>query len=104
VKRIIEIPGQPVRAHLTPDERLLLVTLIEAGELAVVNVGDLSVERRIPIGQRVEGLLVDAEGRYGYASAQADNKVVKFSLQDWRPVLEIKTADRPDPMLLVPRR
>jgi hypothetical protein len=64
-------------------------------------VGELAVARRVPIGQRVEGLLVDTEGRYGYASAQADNKVVKFSLHDWRPVLEIKTAERPDPMLLL---
>jgi len=101
VKRIIEIPGQPVRALLTPDERHLVLTLIETGEIAVVDVGELAVSRRLPIGQRVEGLLIDAEGRFGYASAQADNKVVKFSLYDWRTVLEIKTAERPDPMLLL---
>jgi YVTN family beta-propeller protein len=104
VKRIIEISGQPVRAAFTPDERLLLVTLIESGELAVIDLADMAVTRRLPIGQRVEGLLIDTDGRYGYASAQADNKVVKFSLHDWRPVLEIKTAERPDPLLVVPAR
>jgi YVTN family beta-propeller protein len=102
VTRIIEIRGQPVRACLTPDERQLLVTLIDAGELAVVDVRELGVSRRLAIGQRVEGMLIDPEGRFGYASAQADNKVVKFSLSDWRPVLEIKTAERPDPLLLTP--
>jgi YVTN family beta-propeller protein len=100
VTRIIEIPGQPVRAQLTPDERHLLVTLIDSGEMAVVDVRELAVSRRLPVGQRVEGMLIDAEGRFAYAAAQADNKVVKFSLTDWRPVLEIKTAERPDPMLL----
>jgi YVTN family beta-propeller protein len=100
VSRIIEISGQPVRAHLTPDERLLLVTLIESGEVASLDLQGLSPVRRLPIGQRVEGLLIDADGRFGYASAQADNKVVKFSLADWRPVLEIKTAERPDPLFL----
>jgi hypothetical protein len=39
-----------------------------------------------------------------YAAAQADNKVVKISLRDWRQVLEIKTGERPDPLLLVPIR
>jgi len=102
VTRIIEIRGQPVRAHLTPDERQLLVTLIDTGELAVVDVRELAVTRRLPIGRRVEGMLIDSEGRFGYASAQADNKVVKFSLHDWQTVLEIKTAERPDPLLLVP--
>jgi YVTN family beta-propeller protein len=102
VTRIIEIHGQPVRAHLTPDERQLLVTLIDSGELAVVDVRKLEVSRRLPIGQRVEGMLIDPAGRFGYASAQADNKVVKFSLADWKPVLEIKTAARPDPLLLTP--
>jgi len=104
VKRIIEISGQPVRAQLTPDERLLVVTLIETGEVAVVDVGEQAVVRRLPIGQRVEGLLIDPQGRYAYASAQADNKVVKFSLNDWQEVLEIKTAERPDPLLLVSPR
>jgi YVTN family beta-propeller protein len=102
VTRIIEIRGQPVRANLTPDERNLLVTLIDTGELAVVDVRELALSRRLAVGQRVEGLLIDAPGRFAYASAQADNKIVKFSLSDWRPVLEIKTAERPDPLLLTP--
>jgi YVTN family beta-propeller protein len=102
VKRIIAISGQPVRCHLTPDERKLLVTLIDSGELALVDIASLSLEKRLRIGQRVEGLLVTADGRHVYAAAQADNKVVKVSLADWRPVLEIKTAERPDPMLLLP--
>lgn len=100
VKRLIEVAGQPVRAHLTPDERWLLVTLIETGQLAVVDPKSLEVTARQPVGQRVEGLMVDPAGRFGYAAAQADNKVVKFSLGDWRPVLEIPTAQRPDPLLI----
>jgi YVTN family beta-propeller protein len=102
VKRIVAISGQPVRCQLTPDEQKLVVTLIDSGELALVDVATLSLEKRLPIGQRVEGLLVTGDGRYVYAAAQADNKVVKVSLADWRPLLEIKTAERPDPMLLLP--
>jgi hypothetical protein len=68
--------------------------------LAVVDVRERALVRRLSIGQRVEGIAIDAAGRYGYASAQADNKVVKFSLADWKPVLEIKTGTRPDPLIL----
>jgi len=102
VVRIIEVSGQPVRAHLTPDGRWLLVTLIETGELAVIDAQKLMLHRRLAVGQRAEGLTVDPAGRFAYVSAQADNKVIKFSLGDWKPVLEIKTGQRPDPLIVLP--
>ena len=97
----------PLSLHVTgPMTRLALWMLTGAVFLvlliAATNVASLSLEKRLPIGQRVEGLLVAADGRHVYAAAQAENKVVKVSLADWRPVLEIKTAERPDPMLLLP--
>lgn len=104
VVRIIEISGQPVRVHLTPDGRWLLVTLIDSGELAVVDAQELTLHRRLAMGQRVEGLTVDPAGHFGYASVQAENKVVKFSLGDWKPVLEIKTGQRPDPLIVLPSK
>jgi DNA-binding beta-propeller fold protein YncE len=103
VVRMIEIAGQPVRAHLTPDGKWLLVTLIESGDLAVVDAHEMTVARRLSVGQRVEGLTTDVDGRYGYVSAQADNKVVKISLADWTRVLAIPTATRPDPLILLPQ-
>lgn len=102
VERILEIAGQPVRAALAPDGVTLLVTLIESGEVAVVDVRRGTVERRIPVGRRVEGLAIDQEGKFGYASAQADDKVVKFSLADGKVISEIRTSPRPDPLILLP--
>lgn len=98
----IRIPGQPVRLLLTPGKKLLLASLIDAGDLAVISLDTNKVVHRFHAGARVEGLGVDAAGRFGYISAQADNKVVKFSLADWKPVLEIKTAERPDPIAVLP--
>ena len=60
------------------------------------------VRRRLPVGKRVEGVTTDAAGRFGLASAQEENKVVQFSLTDWKPVREIKTGERPDPLVLLP--
>ncbi len=97
----IEISGQPVRAGLTPDGKRLIVTLIEAGEAAIIDVSTLRVIHRIRTGANSEGIGIDPSGQFGYVSAQGENKVIKFSLNDWRPVLEIKTADRPDPIVII---
>lgn len=98
----IEIPGNPVRLLFTPDGKHLLVSLIEAGDVAVVDTTALRVIHRFHAGANVEGMTTDAAGRFGYVSAQGDNKVVKFSLQDWKPVLEIPTEARPDPLAVLP--
>lgn len=102
VTRIIEITGQPVRLALTADGRWLLVTLIDSGEVAVVDAHKQTLEHRIPIGRRVEGLTIDPAGQFGYASAQADNKVVRFSIGEWKAVAEILTDPRPDPLVVLP--
>lgn len=103
VERIIPIPGNPVRCHLTPDGKRLLVTLIVAGECAVVDVAKLEPTHRVKIGNRVEGLTVDPAGRFAYASAQADHKIIKFSLgDDPQPVLTIDAPGRPDPLGVLP--
>jgi YVTN family beta-propeller protein len=102
----INLPGQPARCSLTPDGKHLLVSLIGSGELAVVETASRRESRRLPVGKAAEGIGLDEAGEFGYASAQGEDKVVKFSLKDWRAVLEIKTAARPDPIhiLKAPRR
>jgi YVTN family beta-propeller protein len=100
----IEIPGQPVRAGLTPDGRRLIVTLIESGEAVIVDTSSRTVVHRIRTGANSEGIGIDPSGQFGYVSAQGENKVIKFSLKDWRPLLEIKTAARPDPIAIIKTR
>src|SRR5262245_3495472 len=97
----IEIPGQPVRAALTPDDRRLIVTLIESGEAVIVDAPSRRVIHRIRTGANSEGIGIDPSGQFGYVSAQGENKVIKFSLKDWKPLLEIKTAERPDPIAII---
>lgn len=100
----IEIPGQPVRAGLTPDGKRLIVTLIESGEAVIVDAASRQIVHRIRTGANSEGVGIDPSGQFGYVSAQGENKVVKFSLKDWRPLLEIKTAARPDPIAIIKTR
>lgn len=95
------VPGQPVRLRFTPDGKKLLVSTIEAGEVVVIDAAAFRVIHRFPAGRQSEGILVDPAGRFGFVSAQGDNRVTKFSLGDWKPLLEIKTGPRPDPLLLL---
>jgi len=103
VRRIIEIPGQPVRCSVTPDGRRLLATLIASGECAIVDIARLELTHRVKIGTRVEGLTIDPTGRFAYAAAQADNRIIKFTLEgEPRPVLSIEAPGRPDPLGVLP--
>jgi YVTN family beta-propeller protein len=96
-----EVKGQPARLRLTPDERHLLVSLIESGEVAAVNVRNGKEAARFTVGRNAEGLYTDAVSRCGYVSAQGDNEIVEFSLTDWKVLRRIPTAARPDPMLIL---
>lgn len=97
----LEIKGQPVRLRLTHDGKHLLVPLIQTGEVAIVETAMLKEIHRFRVGANAEGVNIDEAGEFGYVSAQGEDKVVKFSLRDWKPALEIKTAARPDPMILL---
>lgn len=94
----VVLPGQPVRMRFAPDGRRLLVTLIEAGDVAVVDTRTLAVVHRFHVGTATEGIQVDPVEGVGYASAQGDDRVVKFGLDDYRTRLEVATESRPDPI------
>jgi YVTN family beta-propeller protein len=98
VTRQIPVAGSPARVRLMPDDSFLLVTLIGSGELAVLDTATEKPVARFMVGGAAEGVTIDTRTGFGYASAQAANKVVKFSLTDWRPVLEIATDASPDPV------
>jgi len=95
----IRIEGQPARVRFTKGDRWLLVSLIESGEVAVVDPRAGREVHRFKAGAAAEGLGLDEAGRFGYVSAQGDDTVVQFSLADWSRTLEIKTAARPDPIV-----
>jgi YVTN family beta-propeller protein len=98
VTRQIAVTGSPARVRLTPNDRNLLVTLIGSGELAVLDTDTEKEIARFMVGSAAEGVTIDTRTGFGYASAQGANKVVKFSLTEWRPVLEIATEASPDPV------
>ncbi len=101
VLKQIAVSGSPARLRLMPNDEFLLVTLIGSGELAVLATADDREVARFKVGAAAEGVTIDTRTGFGYASAQGANRVVKFSLTDWRPVLDIATDASPDPVEVV---
>lgn len=98
----VDVEGEPVRMALTADGSLLAVTCIASGEMAVLETITFRGRKRIKIGARAEGITFDLKRGVGYASAQADNKVVQFSLKDWSVIKTIPTAaPQPDPIIIL---
>ena len=101
IVRMIRLEGQPARLLLTQNDDLLLVSLHEAGDVAVIDTKTLEAVGRFHAGFNVEGMNVDEQAGFGYVSAQGDDKIVKFSLGDWKVRLQIETGARPDPIQLL---
>jgi YVTN family beta-propeller protein len=97
----ISLAGSPARVRLSPDDRVLAVTLIGSGDLVVLNTDSMHEVARLRVGAGAEGVTLDARSGFGYASAQGANTVVKFSLTDWRRVLDIATDQSPDPIEII---
>jgi YVTN family beta-propeller protein len=92
------ITGHPHRLCLVPDGRRLLATAIDSGDVIVIDTGSLREVTRFRVGKRADGVTVDAAGQFGYVAVQDEDKVVKFSIAEWKPVLEIRTRAKPDPV------
>jgi DNA-binding beta-propeller fold protein YncE len=100
----VEVTGNPVRLRVTPDGKTLIATTIEAGDVAIIDTATLIITKRFAAGTNAEGLQLDPSGKYLYVAAQGDAKVIRYSVGDWKRLLEIKTAARPDPILIIPAR
>ena len=96
-----KLPGAPGRVQLVPGGGQLVVTLIEAGDVALLDARTLRLIRRVHVGDRPEGILFDTGARHVWVSVQGEDKVVKLALPKLNQVQVFATGSRPDPMLLV---
>lgn len=101
VVRQLNVPGQPARLLLTEDGKLL-VSLIGSGEVALIDIDAWREVKRAKAGSRCEGMALDGEALY--ISAQADNKIHRLILPSLEHDLEIRTAAKPDPILILKSR
>ena len=102
VAKTVPLPGAPARVEPIPGGNLLAVSLIDAGDLALVDTRTFTVTTRRHIGDRAEGLFIDPHGKFACISVQAENKVVKLALPSLEKLMEFPTPARPDPIVSVP--
>lgn len=95
------IQGHPVRLAMVPGRGELLSTQVHTGDLALVSLADGSEVARLPIGSRVNGLVVDQQGEHAYVSAPASNIVVQVSLKNWKRRRVFRTPRGPDPVIIL---
>lgn len=100
----IHVLGSPARLRFSKDGKQLIVSLLESGEVAVFDLWSKQEVKRFKVGAHAEGMGLDSAGRFGYVSAQGEDKVVRFSLKDWQTTLTIPTASRPDPIIVLEGR
>jgi YVTN family beta-propeller protein len=100
----VDLPGAPARVELLPGGNKLLVSLIDAGDVALLDASTLRVVERKHVGRQVEGMLVDHAGRRAWISAQGDDQVVELELPSLRRRLAFPTGSRPDPIVLLPSK
>lgn len=89
------------RLKFTPDGRLALVADLDAGELLVVDVATRAVTKKIPLGKRVEGILIQPDGARAYVAVNGENYVAVIDLKTLTVTNRIETGKGPDGMAWV---
>jgi YVTN family beta-propeller protein len=96
----IPMPGRPGRLLMLPGGRTLAAALIGSDEAALIDTATRKEIRRQGKFSRAEGMTLHPDGRSLWIAAQMDNKVVRLSLPDLKPIQEIATKAKPDPLVL----
>jgi YVTN family beta-propeller protein len=96
----IEVGGRPVRVAAF-DETTLLVALGGTGELAVIDLERMTVERRIPAGVLADGICVSPSGRYVAVAATGDHTITIVDSERWKAVATIAAPGGPGACLWI---
>jgi YVTN family beta-propeller protein len=89
------------RLKFTPDGRLVLVSDLEAGELAILDARTHKPVKRLKLGPYTEGILVRPDGAQAYVAVAGDNRVAILDLKTLEVSAHIETGAGPDGMAWV---
>lgn len=86
------------RLKFSPDNRLVLVSDLEAGELVVLDVHTRKEIKRIKLGRMPEGILMAPDGSKAYVAVWGDDEVAVVDLTALAVIDRIRTGLGPDGM------
>jgi YVTN family beta-propeller protein len=90
------------RLKFTTDGRLVLVSDLTAGELAIFDAVARTERARLKLGSTPTGILVAPGGEHAYVAVSGDDHVAVIDLKSLTVAKKITTGDNPDGMAWVP--
>ena len=98
----VQLGGGPVRVIALDDSRVL-VALAAAGEVVVIDLKAMKVERRVRVAARPDGLCLSPGGAFVAVASNGTATVQVLRLSDWRPVGSFIAGDGPGACAWLPR-
>ena len=105
---IVNIDGKKVTATLpanvtsanrlkfTPDGRYVLVSMLNAGDLVIIDAVTHKEVKRVPIGHGAAGILVQPDGARAFIACTPDNYVAVLDLKTLKITSHIDAGGNPD--------
>jgi YVTN family beta-propeller protein len=92
------------RLKFTPDGKRVLISDLEAGDLAVLDASSRKEIKRMKLGRNPEGILIAPDGSHAYVAVAGDNNVAIIDLKTLEVTGRISTGSGPDGMAWAERR
>ncbi len=90
----IELGGQPVRI-IALDEHRVAVALNAAEHVAIVDLRTATLEERVRVAPRPDGMCLSPNGRFLAVASNAADGVNIFRTTDWRLMITLDAGDGP---------
>jgi len=89
------------RLKLTADGKLVLVSDLAAGELAIFDAGERTERARLKLGSSPTGILVAPDGAQAYVAVSGENRIAVIDLKTLSIAKTITAGNQPDGMAWV---
>jgi YVTN family beta-propeller protein len=84
------------RLKFTPDGKLVFISSLRSGDLAVYDAGSRKEVKRMKIGRGAAGILMDPDGSRAFVACSADNYVAVIDLKTLEVAHHIDVGGEPD--------
>lgn len=92
------------RVKFTPDGKLVLISMLRGGDLAVFDAATRKEVKRLPLGKGCAGILIPPDGTRAYVAVSPDNNIAVIDLKTLTVTARIPTGNGPDGMAWVPAK
>ena len=92
------------RLKFSPDGKLVLISMLNNGDLVIYDAGTRKEFKRVRIGHGAAGILMDPEGKRAFIACSPDNYIVILDLKTLTVTSHIDVGGEPDGLAWAVRR